>query len=1605
MAGLALLGAPPAPGPALAQGAADFFVEEASAAGLVFRHTGTLYFEGDLLDSYGGGACWGDYDRDGWPDVFVPNQAYRDAALQASLKPRGQLFHHLGRAPAGSPAAVSFEDATSTAGVEREGHGLGCVFGDYDNDGWPDLLVSGYEHTILYRNLGDGTFVDATEAAGVLGAPRFASSAAWADVDRDGWLDLYVLGYSNYTLDKGPSNFPPLFAPIANALYHNLGDGTFAEVAASAGAADAGHRGIALGFADYDLDGWDDVYVGNDVGTDTLLRNLGPGPAFGDVSVAANVADPRPGMGVAWNDYDGDGLPDAVVTYYKGQHNALHRNLGDGAFQDVAEQAGFQEDLAYVGWGVVFNDLDLDGWPDLFVANGHTDPFLPDWPQPNQLLLNNGDATFREAGPTAGAALQLRKVSRGAAAADYDLDGDLDLLVVNNGNDTADLLNNRNAGRGQHWLEVELVGTDSNRDAVGAVVQVTPAAGRRQWGQVAGGGSLLSGHAPAQVFGLGGAASADVLVRWPSGRVQELRGLPADQWVRITEGHESYGTDPFPPETLAEPDAAPGPDGTYPAGTRVALRAEDRGLGAPSGVAATSFSLDSGPWARYGAPVSLCPNGCTAGTHELRFRSEDRAGNVEAVGVALFDVAAGDSDARAELKGQAGRHSWFQGPVTVALALGAGAGPSDTLVVTIDDGAEATYAGSFGVAAEGAHVLRYARVAPDGQRGTEHTLAFGIDTAKPTARHAVVGSQGATGWWRGPLRVTLAGSDATSGVERLVAAVDGAHREVGRDGLVKLREGAHTLRYHAEDRAGLAGNATSLAFGVDETPPATSASLAGEKGLAGWWRSGVNATLAASDALSGVDGVWSALDGGAFARRAALEITGDAEHTLAFYATDLAGNREAVQELRVAIDHTPPATQAQANGTEGAHSWLLPPVEVRLTAADAASGVASLWLGVDGADLQEGNATTLDSDGIHHVAYHAEDRAGNVEAGRSLRVSIDGTPPTTTAGLAGTTGDAGWWRSGVAVALEAQDAASGVAATSFALDGGTWRQGASLQVAGDGEHTLRFRSEDVAGNQEPEVVLSVPVDATPPSTAALPNGTRGLAGWWRSSVALALEAQDAASGVAATRHALDGGPWADGARLDVAGDGSHEVAFFSRDAAGNEEAPRSLAVPIDGTPPATRAVPSGLPGLAGWWRSPVNVTLDARDATSGVEHVWSALDHGAPARRGQVLVEGDGTHRLAYHAVDRAGNQEPPRALDVRVDATPPTTEASLTGTSGNAGWWRSRVAVTLEAEDAASGVAATRHALDGGAWRQGARLEAAGDGEHDLRFRSEDAAGNEEPERSLALRIDATPPRTRALLEGTQGNDGWWRSSVEVSLEAEDATSGVAASSHRADGGAPGQGTAFRVEGDGAHTVDFWTTDAAGNEEAPHHVALRIDATPPSLALLQPTQGGAYVAGHTLPLPAPLPLTLAAGELTVRAAAEDDTSGVERVELWVDGILRGVVQVAPYEFLWRASDEALGNHTLEARAFDRAGNAAAQGLGVHTVPGSPAGAMATLAQACRLAAPSLPPPAQPFACPAQVAAASGAAPVRPHGAGPRRGALPGAGHARPHDGHHGGAA
>ena len=555
------------------------FVNVAAEAGLggALNIYGGVSTKRYLLEEMGGGVAFFDYDHDGWLDIFFVNGTTLEG-FPPGKEPSNYLFHN--------NRDGTFTDVTEKAGLRHSGWGQGVCVGDYDNDGFDDLFVTYWGQNVLYHNNGDGTFTDVTQKAGLVqsGPPRWNTGACFVDYDRDGHLDLFVANYVTFDPQNvplpGQNDYcqysglvvacgPQGLAGGTNILYHNRGDGTFEDVSEKSGVINPrgpsepifvdrdwrfkGSYGFGVAAADFDNDGWPDIYVSCDSAPSLLYRNNRDG-TFSEVGIIAGCSlnqdgVARSGMGVGVTDYDGDGWLDIFRTNFSDEPSTLYRNNGDGTFLEATYLAGLGVNTKYVGMGTGFLDFDNDGWKDIFNANGHVYPEVDQrkshvtFKEPNLLYRNLGNGRFEDVSAKAGPGVSQAFSSHGCAFGDFDNDGDVDIIIVNN-NDPPSLLRN-DGGNKNNWIKVKCIGTRSNRSAIGARVRVVTGQ-HAQMDEVMSGSSFMSQSDLRLHFGLGPATKADLVeVRWPSGLKESFRDVAAGQLIVIQEGQGIIRADTF----------------------------------------------------------------------------------------------------------------------------------------------------------------------------------------------------------------------------------------------------------------------------------------------------------------------------------------------------------------------------------------------------------------------------------------------------------------------------------------------------------------------------------------------------------------------------------------------------------------------------------------------------------------------------------------------------------------------------------------------------------------------------------------------------------------------------------------------------------------------------------------------------------------------------------------------------------------------------------------------------------------------------------------------------------------------------------------------------
>ncbi len=1134
-----------------------------------------------------------------------------------------------------------FEDAATDAGITfrhagwvPEAHnpwfpeitGGGVCWLDFDGDGWLDLFFVTARYydearqaeerprSGLYRNQGDATFVEVAEAAGVARSGKWDTGCSSADYDADGWSDLFIAGYDD------------------DILFHNEGDGTFRDATVEAGVVDAGRCGDnpcwghSSAWADADLDGDLDLYLVNYVSWNQTIhvgngpdgyagqrnlfwRNEGDG-TFVDGTDEANLSDdPQPmhgkGLGLVWFDHDLDGCPDVYIASDQTPASLMHNDC-TGRFVDIGADAKVND--AYSGMGVVAGDTSGDGWDDLYKTHYQGEP--------NTFYVNRHDGTYRPITGMGDLLHDLDYVGWGTGFFDFDNDGDLDVYVAN--------------GHTEYFVDF---------------------------------------------YGL-------TILPWEQNLLFENEGGDVFDDVSDQTG----------PGMLVESISRGSAVADYDWDGDLDLAVANLGGNASNLLRSSNVT---GP-----------------GGHYLHLQLRQPGANRDAIGARVnVTTLDGRFFVRHVMAG-----SGYLSQDQTALHIGLGTATVVDVEVTWPDGAVETFPG-LGVDA----VLRLVR----GGTVVEDTLA-------PVSWLALSGTVGRDGWYVSPVAATLSAVDhglaGPSGVASLEYRLDDGPW-TPYVGPISVDEGRHVLRHRATDVVGNAEAVRRAEILVDPVPAGSVASVQGAPASSGWFLARPAVTLEASDAGSGVDLIEHRLDGGPWEPYLAGIAIPEGAHTLEHRAVDVAGNVETVQALGIQVDTEAPQSAWTADGDAAASGWHLLPVTVAVTSTDATSGVALVEVRRDDGAWGAYGGPFLLPEGVHAVRARAADAAGHQGAEAATVFRVDGTPPVTTAVVEGTQGAGGWYLGPTRVILGATDEGSGVARTEYAFDSGPWQGYAGPVQVPDGDHSFSFRSIDVAGNAKTPSSLRLAVDANPPVTVATLVGDHGSGGWFRSPVEVRLAATDAGSGVVATRFQVGDGDWAAYMAPFVVDEGVRTVRFQSEDAAGNVEAVAVVDVRVDPTPPGVEVLLSGAEGSSGWYVSAVELDVAATDTGSGVALVEHRVDGGAWNAHDVPLGLDEGTYQVEVRATDGAGNVAPVRSVLVRIDRTPPT--AAL-GAEGMHLWHDEGLDVVLstllvvEAEDAGSGVALAEHRIGDGPWEAGDGFQVGGDDGHRVvAVRARDEAGN----------------------------------------------------------------------------------------------------------------------------------------------------------------------------------------------------------------------------------------------------------------------------------------
>ena len=1255
---------------------------------------------------------------------------------------------------------------------------------DVNGDGKPDVVVENYDADTISVLLGNG---DGTLRAKVDYATGDGPwSMAVGDVNGDGKVDVVTGNY---------------YASTASVLLGN-GDGTFQAKADSTTGTGTNPESLRMG--DVNGDGYLDIFTANaSTNNVSILLNNGNG-TFKAPTQFSTAAHPT---FVDVGDLNSDGKQDLVTANYSAGNVSVLIGNGDGTFKTAVNYAASGNPQM-----VLAADLDRDGKPDLATVNWSTNNA--------SILINKGDGTFNTAvnyalgsGPFAFSVIDLNQDSAPDLVATNETASTASILY-GNGDGTFDTKTDLACGRNPYFVALGDLDGDGYGDMVTTDMSDNTV-------------SVFRGTA---FLGISYTGRADGLWYFHVRAVNSsgVGGPTTHRQVRID------CTAPVTSDESTPALAASAATGWRQTGQTVTLSATD----ATSSVAHTYYTLD-GVQHEYIGPFTVDGNG----SHAITYWSVDAASNTEPAHSGWVNIdgdAPQSGDASTPALASDGVSGWHSSGQFVTLTATDGAGAVSgvsRIEYDLDGAGYVPYTVPFVVGTQGSHTLSYRAVDRAGNVEAGHAAFVNLDLTAPTISSS---ADADSAWHNADVGVTLTAGDAGgSGLageqyRRAGASTWTDYADGGFTVPAAGEAGPVTYQYRAVDGA---GSVTSGSFTLrfDSVAPQTTDDYAGGSA---WQTGDVSFSLTASDATSGVESTTWAVDGGAPQSGTDVTVTGDGEHTVTYASTDKAGNAEAEHSVTVRIDATAPET---TDDYAGGSAWQTGDVSFSLTASDATSGVESTTWAVDGGDPQSGTDVTVTGDGEHTVTYFSTDKAGNAEAEHSVTVRIDATAPATGDAsdpvLAGD-GDSGWRTTGQTVTLSPADSGgSGIAGTYYTLDGEQHDYTEPFPVSGDGSHKITWWSEDAAGNAEAAHTGYVNIWGIAPRTSA--NAVVAAVaddGWHTVAPQPVSLTATGGHGALTVHYVLDDGAQADvsgDAAFDVDGDGSHKLEYWATDSLGNEEAHHTGYVNVDTVAPETT---DDYTGGDAWQTGPVSFSLTAGDATSGVGGTSWSVDGGAAHSGTDVLVTGDGEHTVTYASSDMAGNAEKPHGVTIKIDAGAPQT-----GDDAPAGWRNTDTTITLSPADTLSGMtgglAATTWELDGGATQTGTNVLVAapadhsGDGARTITYRSTDAAGNQEADRTATVLVDTLAPTTRDdLAAGPPAHTD----PVTVTLSASDEhgaldVSGVAATHYRVDDGPWQTGTSVEVTGDGAHTVSYYSTDNAGNDEAVETSAtVTVATTPP---------------------------------------------------------------------------------------------------------------------------------------------------------------------------------
>ena len=792
-----------------------------------------------------------------------------------------------------------------------------------------------------------------------------------------------------------------------------------------------------------------------------------------------------------------------------------------------------------------------------------------------------------------------------------------------------------------------------------------------------------------------------------------------------------------------------------------------------------------------------------------------------------------------------------------------------------------------------------------GETATLTSPVVRIDLTAPVTTSAVAGTvvPGITQWYKDSAQVTLTRTENLSGLQSTRYNINGGTTLNYISPFTIQTDGSHTINYWSSDRAGNNETQQSRVVNVDVNAPVTQISAGN-----GFYASPTQVTLTATDSGSGVANTFYRIGSGDTQTYSGpFTVSGDGDRQVVYSSVDWAGHTESQHFFTLKLDGIAPSTAISITGTTGSNGWRTTPVQITLSPTDARSGVAATYYKVDGGPTQTYSGPFMvDESAVHQINYWSVDNVGNTEVQKSTEVKIDKDAPTTESSLSGTLGNNDYYTGSVQVTLTGSDNVAGLSSTSYKIDNGNQMayMGSPFTVSGNGAHTVSFWSRDMAGNSASPTTITINIDSTVPVTQATLAGTQGNGGWYTNEAQVTLSATDTPSGVENTFYKIDGGsPQTYAAPFSISDSGFHTLIYWSVDRAGNTESQRSMQIRVDSVAPSSQAQASSIWSFDVWYQSPARVSINATDNASGTANTYYMLD-GGPTQTyaGTFNISTGGVHIVNYWSVDLAGNTEAQKSLTVRVDSDAPTTQITTAGTGAN-GWYRGPVQVGLTATDPEVGVSFTFYRVDGGLTMiyGGAPFTVSGEGQHTVLYWSNDKLNHTEAQNSATIRIDSTIPTVQSSFSGPLGGNGYYIGPVQFTMTGTDNLSGLANIYYRVNGGAPlVYSSPFTIGVDGNHSVEYWSVDVAGNVSGVGTALVKIDVSAPlTQAIGSGTTGtnGWYRSS-----------------VLVSLAAADNLSGLQTTFYKVDG---GTTKTYTTAF----SVSGNGLHTVNFWSVDKATN------------------------------------------------------------------------------------